>query len=170
METRDAIFKRRSIRKYKSTPVEDEKITALIEAADAAPSACNKRPLKFYVIKNPDMLKSLSEKGRFTSFYSPLAIVVAGDMDKVLPRSFGDYWIHDAAAATENILLAATDLGLGTCWCGVYLQENVLRDVQDLLSLPRNKIIPFSLIKIGYPDEEREPHAGYEPARVEIIE
>lgn len=170
METRDAIFKRRSIRKYKSTPVEDEKITALIEAADAAPSACNKRPLHFYVIKNPEILERLSESGRFTSFSSPIAIVVAGDMEKVLPRSFGDYWIHDAAAATENILIRATDLGLGTCWCGVYLQENVLRDVQEVLSLPRNQIIPFSLIRIGYPDEEREAHSGYEPSRVHFVE
>lgn len=170
MQTRDAILKRRSIRKYKDLPVEAEKIEALLEAADAAPSACNKRPLRFYVIKNPEILRRLSESGRFTSFSSPLAIVVAGDMEKVLPRSFADYWIHDAAAATENILIRATDLGLGTCWCGVYLQENVLRDVQEVLSLPRNRIIPFSLIRIGYPDEEREAHGEYDPMHVEFVD
>ena len=73
MQTRDAILKRRSIRKYKDLPVEAEKIEALLEAADAAPSACNKRPLRFYVIKNPEILRRLSESGRFTSFSSPLA-------------------------------------------------------------------------------------------------
>ena len=169
MQTRDAILKRRSIRKYKDTPIPKELILELLNAADAAPSACNRRPLKFYVIRNKDILRALGESGRFTSFPAPLSIVVAGDMTKTLPRSFADYWVHDAGAATENILLMATDLGLGACWCGVHLQPDAMERVRSLLSLPEN-IIPFSLIKIGYPDEEREAHGEYDPMHVEFVD
>lgn len=169
METREAILSRRSVRKFEAREVPSELIDELLLAADVAPSACNKRPLCFYVIKNSEKLAALSDSGRFTGMSSPLAIVVAGDMTRKLPRSFGDYWIHDAAAATENILIMATDLGLGSCWCGVHLQPSVGEKISEVLSLPEN-IVPFSLIRIGYPAEFPMPYERYDSDRVKIID
>ena len=168
MDAREAILSRRSIRKFTDQEVEREKIEALAEAADSGPSACNKRPLKFYIITDRGVLSELSASGKFTKIDSPLAIVVAGDMTKTLPRSFGEYWIHDAAAASQNILLMARALGLGSCWCGVYLQKGLMSEVSRILGLEEN-IVPFSLIKIGYPAEEHEPHGGYSGERVKFI-
>ena len=163
-------MKRRSVRRFTDRVVEGEVIDRLLAAGCSAPSACNRKTVDFYVITGEEKLNELSDCGRFTRFKSPLMIIVVGNLNRALPLGLADYWIHDAAAATENILIRATDLGLGTCWCGVYLQENVLRDVQEALSLPRNRIIPFSLIRIGYPDEEREAHGEYDPMHVEFVD
>lgn len=168
MDAKEAILSRRSVRKFLDKRVPRELINELLSAADAAPSACNKRPVRFFVIESPEVLSKLNEAGRFSGISAPLAIVVAADMKATLPRSFGEYWIQDASAATENILIMANALGLGSCWCGVYLQRSVMEKVAEALGLDEN-IIPFSLIKIGYPDETVEPHAGYEKSRVSFI-
>ena len=164
----DAILSRRSVRKFKDTPLGDEIIEKLIEAADAAPSACNKRPLEFFIITNKEKLDQISASGRFTKMKAPLVIVVVGNLSRALPLQLADYWIHDAGAATENILIRATELGLGSCWCGVHPQKRVMAKVSEALSLSE-KQIPFCIIKIGYPDEVHEPHAGYEKKRVHFI-
>jgi nitroreductase len=165
----DPILERRSVRKFKDTPIERELIAKLLEAADAAPSACNKRPLEFYAVTNGEMLGKISKAGLFTRMKSPLIIVVVGNIGKALPAPITDYWIHDAGAATENILIKATMLGLGSCWCGVHPQKRVMEKVSEALGLDE-KQIPFSIIKIGYPDEFPKPHGGYNEKRVFFVE
>lgn len=163
------ILNRRSVRKYKDTPVAREVIEKLLEAACAAPSACNRRPVDFYVVTGEEKLSELSQCGRFTRFKSPLIIVVVGNLSRALPLGLADYWIHDAAAASENILLQATALGLGSCWCGVHPQKRMMDKVAKCLGLS-DKQIPFSLIKLGYPDESPKPHSGYEEKRVFFVD
>ena len=167
--TNNPILERRSIRKFKETKVEKELIEKLLEAADAAPSACNKRPLEFFAVTNEEKLKKISKSGLFTRMKSPLAIVVVGNLGRALPPPMSDYWLHDAGAACENILLEAVMLGLGACWCGVHPQKRVMQKVSEALSLS-DKQIPFAMIKIGYPDESHEPHCGYDPKRVHFVE
>ena len=163
------ILERRSVRKFKDTPVPREMIDKLLEAADAAPSACNRRPVEFYAVTNPEKLDELSVASRFSRFKSPLIIVVVGNLSRALPLQLADYWIHDAAAASENILIQATALGLGTCWCGVHPQKRVMAKVSTALGL-NEKQIPFSIIKIGYPDESHEAHSGYSEKRVHFVD
>ena len=165
----DPIFARRSVRKFKDRPVERELIERLLSAADAAPSACNRRPVEFYAVTNPEKLDEISASGRFTKMKSPLVIVVVGNLRSALPLHLADYWIHDAAAASENILIEATSLGLGSCWCGVHPQKRVMEKLSQVLNLD-DKQIPFSIIKIGYPDETHPPHEGYNAKRVHFIE
>ena len=165
----ETILKRRSVRKFTEEKVPRELIGKLLSAADAAPSACNKRPLEFYAVTNEEKLEELSLSGRFTRFKSPLIIVVVGNLGRALPLGLSDYWIHDAGAATENILLAATSLGLGACWCGVHPQKRVMEKVREALELSE-KQIPFALIKLGFPAENPAPHAEYEPKRVHFVE
>lgn len=165
----NAILKRRSVRKFKDTPVPRELIDKLLEAAMAAPSACNRKPVDFYVITNEEKLQEISMCGRFTRFKSPLIIVVVGNLKRALPLGMADYWIHDAAAACENILIEATSLGLGSCWCGVHPQKRTMERVSEAISL-NDKQIPFAIIKLGYPDEFPEPHSGYEKKRAFFID
>ena len=165
----DPIFLRRSVRKFKDIPVERELIERLLSAADAAPSACNRRPVEFYAVTNQKKLDEISASGRFTKMKSPLVIVVVGNLRSALPLHLADYWIHDAAAASENILIEATSLGLGSCWCGVHPQKRVMEKLSEVLNLD-DKQIPFSIIKIGYPDESHPPHEGYNEKRVHFIE
>ena len=163
------IFERRSVRKFKDKPVERELVEKLLEAADAAPSACNKRPLEFYAVTNEHIVERLSKAGLFTRMKAPLIIVVVGNLGRALPPPISDYWMHDAGAACENILLEAVMLGLGACWCGVHPQKRVMEKVSEALDL-KDKQIPFAMIKIGYPDEHHKPHEGYNKKRVHIIE
>lgn len=167
--TFDPILARRSVRKFTDEPVTRENIDKLLEAADAAPSACNKRPLEFYVVTNDEKLSEISTSGRFTRMKAPLVIVVVGNLSRALPLGLADYWIHDAGAACENILIRATELGLGSCWCGVHPQKRVMQKISDALNLDE-KQIPFAIIKLGHPAESHDPHQGYNEKRVHFID
>lgn len=163
------ILSRRSVRKFKDKAVERELIEKLLEAGCAAPSACNRRTTDFYVIESEEKLGEVSRAGIFTRMKSPLIIVVVGNLSRALPLEMADYWIHDAGAASENILIEATRLGLGSCWCGIHPQKRVMQKVSRALCLSE-KQIPFAMLKIGYPDEFPKPHEGYDKKRVHFVE
>ena len=168
MEVKDALLKRRSIRKYLDKEVSDEIIEELLHAAMSGPSACNRRPWIFYVIKDQDKLNELRKASRFSNMNAPLAIVVVGDLSRSLPLQLKDFWIQDCSAATENILLRVTDLGLGSLWCGIYPQKRPVERVKDILGIT-NSDIPLNIIYIGYGDEEKESRDQYEKNRVKVI-
>lgn len=168
MEVKDALLKRRSIRKYLDKEVSDEIIEELLHAAMSGPSACNRRPWIFYVIKDQDKLNELRKASRFSNMNAPLAIVVVGDLSRSLPLQLKDFWIQDCSAATENILLRATDLGLGSLWCGIYPQKRPVERVKKILGIT-NSDIPLNIIYIGYSDEEKESRDQYEKNRVKVI-
>ena len=87
---------------------------------------------------------------------APLAVVVCGDMDKVIEGGGRDFWIQDASAATENLLLAAHAMGLGAVWTGAYPSEERSKAISATLSLPDN-LVPLNMIVIGYPAEHPQP-------------
>lgn len=163
----DTILTRTSIRAYENRPVEEEKIEMMLRAAMAAPSACNKQPWRFIVVKSKPMLETIS--AQFSNMpmasQAALAIVVCGDMDHTMPEEGQSYWLQDAAAATENILLAAHDMGLGAVWCGIYPRMERVAQLKKLLGMPDN-IVPFSMIPMGYPAETRAPKDKWNPEHV----
>ena len=169
MELKEVLLKRRSIRKFKSDKISKEMIEELMHAAMSGPSACNKRPWKFYVISHEEKLEELRRASRFSKIQAPLAIVVCGDLSRRLPKAFASYWIQDCSAATENILLRVTDLGLGAVWCGLHPQKQAEENVSQLLNLSEN-LVPLSLIWVGYPDEEADARDQYEEDRVCYID
>ncbi len=169
MELKEVLLRRRSIRKFKTDEVSNEIINELLHAAMSGPSACNKRPWDFYVIKNKDKLEELRKCTMFGRMNAPLAIVVVGTLTRALPMQLASYWIQDCSAATENILLRVTDLGLGAVWCGVHPQKRAEENIRKCLDL-KEKQIPLNIIWIGYPDEEVDPRDQYEEKRVHIIE
>ena len=169
MELKEALLKRRSIRKFTDEIVSDEMIEELLHAGMSGPSACNRQPWEFFVVTNEELLVKMRRTSRFTNMEAKLAIVVCGNLDKALPDSMKDYWIHDCSAATQNILLRATDLGLGAVWCGVYPQERAAERLKEFLGLEDN-LIPLSQIWIGHPDESRTPRDWYNPECVHYVD
>jgi nitroreductase len=161
----DLITQRRSIRKYTDEPVTVEQITALLQAAMAAPSAMNRRPWEFVVLTEPERLAALRRRLVLGRFNAPAAIVVCGNRRRVAPAITTDFWVLDCSAATQNILLAATGLGLGTVWIGVYPLRPVMAMVSGVAGLPRH-VSPLAVIWVGHPAETKPPRTQYEEANV----
>lgn len=168
MEVQEALQKRRSIRKYTDEPVTPEQINALMHAAMSGPSAVNRTPWEFYVVTNPEKLQFLRGAARFSKMNAPLAIVVCGNKSRALPLQLAEYWVQDCSAATENILLAAVDMGLGSVWCGIHPQKNAEKKVAEVLDLP-DKLTPLNIIYIGHPAEEQPPRDQYNEKYVHLI-
>ena len=158
-----SLLTRKSIRKYTSQAVSDETVKELLHAAMSAPSAANQRPWHFVVIKDREVLDAIPKFHPYAGPLkgAPLAIAVCATSEL---GAFKDYWVQDCAAATQNILSAVVEKGLGAVWLGVYPKQNV-QEIHKLLQLPEN-ITPFSLISIGYPDEQKEAGNRYDEERV----
>ncbi len=168
MELKDVILTRRSVRKFSEEKISHETITELLTAAMSAPSACNKRPWEFYVIEDPELLVKLKGASPFSKINAPLAIVVAADKKKCLKSRMADYWVQDCSAATENLLLRAVDLGLGSVWCGIHLQPLAVKNLKEILQLEED-IMPLNLIYLGVPMETPNARGGFDPERVHYI-
>lgn len=168
MELKEVLLKRRSVRKFTEEPVSEEMTKELLHAAMSGPSACNKRPWDFYVITNDEVLENLKGATRFTKFEAKLAMVVCGNLHRALPVQLAPYWIQDCSAATENILLRVTDLGLGAVWCGIHPQKRAEKKVAELLGLKSHQI-PLNIIFIGHPAEEPEARDQYEEKCVHYV-
>jgi nitroreductase len=164
MNLLDIIKKRRSIRSFTVQIVESEKIEALLQAAMYAPSAVNKQPWHFIVIDDRKVLNKIMEIHPHSKMFetAKLGILVCGDLQ--LQHAQG-YWIADCAAATENLLLAATAIGLGTCWVGIYPREERMNAMKELFQLPSH-VEAFALVAIGYAAEEKKTPDRFHPEKV----
>lgn len=164
----ETIFKRRTIRKYQLQDVSDNDIKTLLEAAMAAPSARNKQPWEFYVIKNKEIQDQIKAYSPAYNYNSPLLILVCGNKNRFNTDKINDFYIQDCSAAIQNLLLAACSLGLGTCWCGVNPIEERMDMVKNVLNL-NDDIFPVGLIHVGYPAEEKEANTKYKEEYIKII-
>ena len=161
------IMTRSSVRAFLDKPVSDETVEQLLKAAMAAPSAKNSQPWAFVVIRDRTLLKKLGESlpnAKMTAT-APVAVVICGVMEKTLPGEAREYWIQDAAAATENFLLAVHALGLGAVWTGVHPISERIRILKDALHLP-DGIEPFCLIPFGYPSVPAAVKDKWDPSIV----
>ncbi|MCP4547683.1 MAG: nitroreductase family protein [bacterium] len=158
----DLIFSRRSIRRFTNEPVGMAEEKQLLQAAMAAPSANNFKPWHFIVIRKRETLDRIAAVHPYAGMLkeATLCLAVIGD-----PAVNGDYWILDCAAATQNILLAATALDLGSCWLGVHPREERKREIGELLGMPDEMEI-LSLVAIGHPAELKQPRTQFDAERV----
>ncbi len=164
-EIMEHILARRSIRHFTDEPVSTDDIHRLLEAAMAAPSASNRRPWAFVVVTDPEVLARLRGGLVFGRYRAPLSIVVCGDMRRAWPGPGRDFWVQDCSAATQNILLAATGLGLGAVWIGVHPIAPLRFHVSQVLGLPRH-VRPLSVVHVGHPAETKAPRTQYDEANV----
>lgn len=148
MDAVEAMKIRRSVREYKDKPISKEMLEKMIDAARFAPTARNVQPWEFIVITQPDILKKigqLAENGRFVSQAKACIAVFCSDTK---------YYLEDGCAATENMLIAATSLGVGSCWVAGD-KKPYCNQLSDLLGVPTSfKLV--SLIALGYPKSESD--------------
>lgn len=161
------ILERTSVRSYLDKSIEDDKIEKLLRAGMAAPTAVNKQPWHFVVVTDKSLLQKLAKANPYAEMVAraPLAIVVCGDMTKALDGNAREFWVQDCSAASENILLAATGLGLGSVWTGTYPSEERCAAVSEVLGLPET-LIPLNTIVIGYPDGEVTPKDKWQESNI----
>ena len=164
MEIIDAILTRRSIRRFTNQKISDENIETILKAGMYAPSANNQQSWHFVVVDNREILDNIPNIHPYAKMMkeATLAILVCTDLN--LEKSPG-YWVVDCSAATQNILLAAHGLGLGSVWLGVYPREERIKSVIEFFNLPEN-IKPLSLISIGYPAEEKSTPERFHKERI----
>lgn len=168
MELLEALQKRRSVRRFTEEAVSKKDIDILMHAAMSGPSACNARPWDFYVVESKTVLQNLHKATKYSDISAPLAIVVCGNLSHALPAPLTDFWVQDCSAATENILLAATGIGLGAVWCGIYPNRDAMENVKKTLGLPEENI-PLNIIHVGHPDQFPEPRDQYDEKHVHLI-
>lgn len=164
----DAIRDRRSIRRFTSREIPGATLSRLLEAACMAPSAGNRQPWFFYVVRNPDIRQDLAKAAFGQSFLAeaPVNIVVCAKPERSSAR-YGErgaklYCLQDTAAAVQNLLLMAEGLGLATCWVGAFDEQEVSR----ALDIPKARR-PVAIIPVGYSNLARPPES---PARRALTE
>lgn len=153
---------RYSVRSFKNCPVENEKITAILEAAKLAPTACNKQPQKIFVVKSEENRKKLAEICECI-FDAPVIFVIGYDRmrdwkNRLMPGyNSGE---TDAAIVCTHMMLEAFEQGIGSCWVGWFNAE----EVSKALDLPQN-IQVTALLPIGYPSDEAKPSESHSKYR-----
>jgi len=162
----EVIISRRSVRKYTSVPVTPLQIDNLMHAAMYAPSANNLQPWHFIVVTDREMLNKIMESHPYANMLkdAPLAIVVCADEN--IEKTEG-YWVQDCSAATQNILLAAHAMELGSVWLGVYPRKERMLAIRTIFELPES-IHPLSIIAIGLTDEQKTLPERYLKERIHI--
>jgi nitroreductase len=168
MNILDIIKNRRSVRDFTDQQIPEGVIDVLIETLRWAPSAGNLQSRKFYFVFNDEIRNKLAQTGLkqdFVSFIARAPLVVVACADLRISSHYGErgkhlYCIQDTAASVQNLLLAAHDFGLGTCWVGAFNDEKV----REILNLPDN-LMPVALVPVGYPARTSKA-----PARVSKVE
>jgi len=165
----NAINARRSVRRYQADkPVSREQLEQLVHAAMLAPSACNSRPWEFIVVTKKEILQEIARIHPYAQMCktATAAIIVVALPQTGMPEG---YYPQDCGAATQNILLEAAEMGLGTCWCGVYPKDERISSIAALFKINKPKI-PFNVIAVGYPDESPKQRGFMEADKVSYIE
>ena len=164
----ETIAARTSIRKFDpAKPVADADIEKILKAGMCAPSAMDRRPWEFIVVRDKAKLAALGSRLPYSRCGNgaQVAIVVCGNLDNGLTGRGKEYWIHDCSAATMNILLAAKGLGLGAVWTGVYPGEDRVAVVREVLAIPEG-YAPLNVIPLGYPAENPTPKDKWNPVKI----
>lgn len=152
----DEIYRRRSIRRYSDRPIDRETLDTLVKAGMNAPSARNIRPVRYVTIEDRAILDAIPEFHRYARMLhqATAAIAVCADLSEA---THSDYWEQDCAAATQNILLEATSMGIGSCWLGIHPREERVAGLSKLLGLPEH-VRPLCVVALGYPAESPRPN------------
>jgi len=161
------LFARRSVRAYRGDhEIPPGLVGDLLEAAMAAPSACAKDPWRFLVVRERHRLATMAAglpNGQMLP-QAALAIVLCGDLQAAHNNELS-YLLQDCSAAMENLLLAASALGLGACWLGVHPREERMLHLRQLLSIPET-VVPVGVAALGWPAEDKPARSRFQAAHV----
>jgi nitroreductase len=181
MDVMEAIRTRRSIRKFKNKSVEEEKLRAVLEAVRLAPSWANLQCWRFVVVKNPETRAKISNLSYVEAFFAPkgykinpakkalaeapVLIVACADPEQSGDLGEQHYYLADMGVASQNLMLAAHDQGLGTVFVGVFDEEKV----RDLLGIP-STIRIVGLFPLGYPEGDNKEGPSRKPLEEIVFE
>jgi len=144
-DTVSTILARRSVRVYEPTPIPDDDLRVILEAARQAPSAANRQPLHFVVVRDPEQKRRVADAAAQQHWMARAgAIVVAAGF----PARSAKWYAVDAAIALQNLILAATSLGYGTCWVGAFTEAAI----KEIVGLPEEARV-VALTPVGHPAE-----------------
>ena len=160
------ILARRSVRAFSAEPVTDEMVRDLLKAAMAAPSVSLSDPWHFIVIRNPSLLTQLggSLSNPEVMAQARVGIVVCGDLEAAHHRQLS-YLLQDCSAAFENLLLAASMMGLGGCRLCIHPRPARVEEARRLLQLPAS-LVPVAAAALGVPRQTRPPRTRFDEKRV----
>ncbi len=161
------ILHRKSVRNFTGEPVKKEILLTIMKAGMAAPSARNRQPLAFIAVTERMLLDGMGEGLPYTKmlFKAGACIVVCGDSKVDLQQGANDLWYQDAAAATENILLAIEAVGLGGVWSALYPYPDRENHVRKWLKLPP-EVTPFSIVPVGHPAGQDQPKEKFKTEKI----
>ena len=150
MDVFTAISKRSSVRAYKTTDVEEDKLKKVLEAARLSPSASNRQDWKFIIVRNEETKKKLAKAAFGQSFIgeAPIVIVVCGTEPKTFMACGQPAYTVDVSIACAFMILQAYELGLGTCWIGAFDED----EVKKILNIPK-EVRVVAMTPLGYPNQ-----------------
>lgn len=153
--------KRKSVRGFNDREIPEEVVADLLEAATEAPSGGNCQPWHFFVIRDKTVISKIVEESCRQTFILSAQIVIVVCTDVSRNTRYGErgkdlYSLQDTAAAVQNMLLCAAELGIGSCWCGAF-DEDALKKVLKLSSLRPVALIPFGYFDGDLPKAQRRP-------------
>ena len=147
------IYRRSSVRYYTDESVTEDEIREVLRAAMAAPSAHNRQPWEFMVVRDKEKLEELSHCSRYSTPVGRATACVVVCYHEI--EHMGMFQ-QDMGACVENLLLRATELGLGSVWVGIYPVEKYINNVANVMSPPEG-VEPFCLVALGHPNQEPSP-------------
>jgi nitroreductase len=160
LEYTDLVKKRRSIRRYKSAPVSEKDLKTILEAARLAPSSGNCQCWRYIIVTDQSIKRKLAEAGEKFADEAPVIIVACADPRASHHKPGMDYFMVDIGISFEHLILAATNLGLGTCWIGGFDEEMV----KKALGVP-DEIRVVAYTPLGYPAEKKGHVFARKPLR-----
>lgn len=168
MNTMEAILTRRSVRRFLDRDVEPDRIELLLKAAMYAPSAHGSRDWQFIVVRDAAVRERIAA---LLPHYAPIqrapvCVVVLGEPLRQM-SVYREYYVQDCSAAAQNLMLCAHELGLGTCWCGLYPRAEAMEAVRGMLGIPAD-VVPFALIALGYPARTYRFPERFEPEKIHM--
>ena len=164
MDVLEAIFTRRSIRKFTGDPVTDQELETVLRAGFHAPSAHNYKPWEFIVIRDKSTFERIASFHPYAKMLpqAEVAIIICGDVKK---QEMTGFLVEDCAAATENMLLAAHGTGLGAVWCGLYPEEALTTGMKEVCKLPE-EMIPVGMVVLGHKGEEKKVYDKFDQTKL----
>jgi nitroreductase len=156
----DVVRKRRSIRRYKSTPLSDSDLEQILEAARLAPSWGNHQCWQYIIVTDSIIKKKLADAGEKWANEAPVIVVACADPKASSQKLGMDYFMLDIGISFEHLILAATNLGIATCWIGGFDEEMA----KEALGVP-NEIRVVAYSPLGYPDEKKGAVFARKPLR-----
>jgi nitroreductase len=149
MEFMDVVTRRKSVRSFTNQTIQEETLSKVLEAARWAPSWANKQSPQFIVVTDKEKIAALAGEFRVWLKQAPVVVVACADPEKSGFHDDMDYFLVDVGIALQQLVLAATDLGLGTCWIGAFDEAAIKR----VLGVPENiKVVAYT--PLGYPAKE----------------